>query len=65
MCEALDKQGKLDEKDEVMPVNICALYINQRFMISVMLFTSYSFTLKCWFSYILFKYAHQLQAKDE
>ena len=34
-------------------------------MLNVLFFVSYSFTLKCMCCYILFKYAHQLQAIEE
>ena len=34
-------------------------------MVNILFNVSYSFTLKCMFSYILFKYAQQLKAKEE
>ena len=62
LCEAFEKSGKLDEE---ITVNICALYVNQKVMLWVLLYGSYSFTLKSWFSYILFKYANQIKAQEE
>ena len=62
LCEALEHKGKLEED---ITVNICALYVNQEVMLWVILYGSYSFTLKSWFSYILFKYANQIKAQEE
>ena len=61
-CEGMQKEGKLAYGSTL---NECALFVGQYFIVFVFMGIAYSFPMKLFFSYVLFKYAHQLIATEE
>ena len=56
-CKAMQETGDLEYGTTL---NECALFVGQYFIVFVFMGIAYTVPFKLWFSYILFKYAHQL-----
>ena len=50
---------------EGMTINECVLFHGQEFLFHIMFFIAITMPIRILFSYILFKYAHQLVAIEE
>ena len=61
-CQAMYDHGSLHYGTTI---NECALFVGQYFIVFVFMGIAYTIPFKLWFSYIMFKYAHQLIATEE
>ena len=61
-CKKMQMQGKLEDNTTI---NECALFVGQYFTVFVFMGIAYTIPFKLWFSYVLFKYSHQLIATEE
>ena len=61
-CQAMRDEGYLHYGTTV---NECALFLGQYFIVFVFMGIAYTIPFKLWFSYICFKYSHQLVATEE